>query len=152
MREGKKMLSNDEYQILKRFFIFYFDRFIPENQKSSNPNNRPQIFFENLEKESLSKAKKGLQMAVNDIVEMSADWSPEKVSEANKIFSENGILTLNEVRLRFSRKLKAILRRGEIKNEVDYYLVKSVVDGMSSPCIDQLCNILAAYEHKAPCN
>lgn len=122
-------LSDAEYEDLKRFFIRYVDWFIPAHQKSENPAHQPMIFLDNLERKSVSLAKKGLQMAVNDMVEMTTDWSPEQVAAADAKFATQGALTLSEIRRRYSKKYLQTLKRGEIRSATEYYLLKGILDG-----------------------
>ncbi|RUR70982.1 hypothetical protein EJP67_28405 [Variovorax guangxiensis] len=125
----KNSLSTEDYEQLKKFFVCYVDLFVPPTHRSDEPEHQPLVFLGNLEKTSLSNAKKGLQMAVNDVVEMSSDWTPKQLAEADAKFAEVGSLTLSEVRRRYSKKYLQILKRGTIRSEAEYYLVKGIVDG-----------------------
>lgn len=124
-------LSLEEYENLKRFFINYLDWFIPAHAKSTRPEDQPQEFLGRLEKTSMANAKKGLQMAINDTVEETADWRPDQVAAADAKFAAAGTFTLSEVRSRYSKKYLQILKRGVIRSETEYYLLKGVVDGGS---------------------
>ena len=116
-----------EYEKLKVFLGLYTDWFFPK--VGAKPENHPLIFLANLEKKSLANARRGLQMAVNDIVEMSSEWSPEQVAAADAKFASHGTFTLTEVRHRYSRKYLQVLKRGHIKSEQEYYLLKGIADG-----------------------
>ncbi|MHA6890517.1 hypothetical protein [Ralstonia pseudosolanacearum] len=147
------MLS-DDYEKLKIFFVCYVDWFIPPEQKSERPEDQPVKFLENIERKSISNAKKGLQMAVNDVIEMTADWSPQQVNEADERFSSHGTFTLSEVRRRYSKTYLQIVRRGSIKSEVEYYLLKGVVDNgeinLDSEEGRKLILMLSEYEEATP--
>ena len=125
----KNSLSTEDYEQLKKFFVCYVDLFIPPTHRSHEPEHQPLAFLSNLEKTSLANAKKGLQMAVNDVVEMSSDWPPNRLAEAGARFAAAGALTLSAVRRRYSKKYLQILKRGVIRSETEYYLVKGIVDG-----------------------
>lgn len=122
-------LSDSDYESLKRFFIHYMDWFIPEHQKSKNPAHDPRTFLSDMENKSMPNAKKGLQMAINDVVEMTSDWSPEQVAAANAKFAAHETLTLSEIRQRYSKKYLQVLNRGAIRSADEYYLLKGIVDG-----------------------
>ena len=68
-------------------------------------------------------------MAINDIVESTAHWKPEKVNELNLKLIEQDAFTLSDVRRLYSKKYLRILKSGKIKNEVEYFFIKGVLDG-----------------------
>ena len=72
-------------------------------------------------------ARSGLGMAINDTLEMSWDMPAEEVQAIDAEFKSEGILTLSELRRRYSRQFKALLKRGRIRNEVEYYLVTGII-------------------------
>ncbi|KPU89865.1 hypothetical protein APR50_42255 [Variovorax paradoxus] len=123
----KQSLSNDDYQSLKVFLDRHFEWYTPKYP--TTPVDTPSQFLARIEATSLANAKKGLQMAINDIVEESADWTPQQVAAADMRFSAVGTFTLSEVRQRYSKKYLQILKRGTIRSETEYYLVKGIVDG-----------------------
>src|SRR5690606_632591 len=123
---SNKKLSPDDYEKLKGFMGLYVDWFFP---KVGKPENHPLIFIADLEKESLANAKRGLQMAINDIVESSSGWRPEQVAEADEKFAAHGVFTLSQVRRSYSKKYLQILKRGVIRTEPEYYLLKGILDG-----------------------
>jgi len=146
-----KSISNEDYEQLKTFFARYVDYFIPETHRSQDPEHQPLRFLGNLEKISLSNAKKGLQMAVNDIVEATSDWTSEQVAEADARFASANTCTLSEVRRRYSKKYLQVLKRGVICNQVEYYLVKGIRDGVNELGASegpQLQAMLDAYENQ----
>jgi hypothetical protein len=82
-------------------------------------------------------------MAINDIVEMTDDWAQERVAATDIALRERDLPTLTEMRGRFSKLVQRALRRGSIKDEVEYQAVRNaaeLVDG--SP----LWPLLAIYE------
>ena len=124
---NSKVMSNSDYHLLKIFLDIFFERYIPKHP--TTPDLKPSQFLEEIEKKSLSNAKRGAEMTINDSIELTADWSPEEVAGADALFSQAGTLTLTEVRQRYSRKYLQVLQRGEIRSEVEYYLIRGVVDG-----------------------
>jgi hypothetical protein len=77
-------------------------------------------------------ALKGWRMAVNDCIEMSSDWSVNRVISMDAALRNHGIVTLSEMRRRYSRRWAAILRRGRIRGEVEYYLAAALVADTAS--------------------
>ena len=125
----KNAISQDDYEKLKVFAVLFVEWFIPN--VSTRPEDQILVFLANLEKKSLSQAKQGLQMAVNDLIEMTVDWLPEKIAAADTRFGSHSTFALSEVRRRYSKKYLQILKRGYIKSEQEYYLLKGVADGNS---------------------
>lgn len=145
-------LSDEDYERLKIFFVCYLDWFIPASHKSQNPEDHPYAFLGRLEKTSLANAKKGLQMAVNDTVEATANWAPEAIAEADIKFAAAGTFTLSEVRRLYSKKYLQILKRGVIRSETEYYLLKGIADGgglePGATEAQQIEVLMAAFEDK----
>ena len=125
----KEKLSNEDYEKLKVFLVSFIDWFIPKAHLSVKPEDQPLTFLANLEKKSLSNAKIGLQMAINDFVEDTSNWHPEQVAEADAKFAAAGTFTLTEVRRCYSKKYLQLLKRGVIRKETEYYLLKGILDG-----------------------
>lgn len=143
-------MTTNDYQLLKIFFDRHFEWYTPKYP--TTPPGPPSQFLENIEKTSLANAKKGLQMAINDIVEETANWAPEKVAAADARFAAAGTFTLSEVRRRYSKKYLQILKRGVIRSETEYYLLKGIRDGGSieAGAIEgqQIEALMAAFETK----
>jgi hypothetical protein len=120
-------MSFEDYEKLKvfmgRFADWYWMR------PDMPPEVHPLFVLEGFEKTSLANAKKGLQTAINDMVEDTAGWAPEQVAAADAKFTAAGTFTLSEIRRRYSKKYLQILKRGVIRSETEYYLVKGIVDG-----------------------
>lgn len=120
-------MTNDDYQLLKIFFDRHFEWYTPKYP--TTPPGLPSQFLEKIEKASLANAKQGLQQAISDIAEESANWRPEQVAEADTKFAAAGTFTLTEVRRRYSKKYLQLLKRGVIRKETEYYLLKGILDG-----------------------
>jgi hypothetical protein len=124
---SKQSSPNGDYQLLKVFLDRHFEWYTPKYP--TTPPGSPSQFLEKLEETSPANAKKGLQMAINDIVEDTSEWTPQQVAEADARFIAAGTFTLSEVRRRYSKKYLQILKRGVIQSKAEYYLVKGIVDG-----------------------
>jgi len=142
-------ISPDTYQSYKAFMAFFFDKYF-DSLPSLAPEDHPLAVLNSIEKTSLSNARKGLEMAINDCVEKSADWSAEKVAAADAELQSQGLISLTEVRQSFSKKYLRVLKRGSIQSEQEFYLIKSIVDGGSLKVgpieWTQLTTMLEQYE------
>lgn len=144
-------MNAEEYEKLKSFMALYDDWYVEGSWKK--PENHPLKVMQEIEnKYSLSQAKRGLQMAINDIVEDTSGWRPERVAQADVRLAEAGTYTLSEVRRRYSKKYLQILKRGTIRNETEYYLLKGILDGggiePGATEADQIQAMLIAFEQK----
>jgi len=118
--------ASSEYTTMKAFLSFYSDRyFSPENLP---PEARPIACLERLEKMGMTMAGRGLRQAINDCVEASLHFDPKEVERLDSELRARGIVTLSELRRRYSKGYAKIVKRGRIKNESEYYLIRNVLD------------------------
>lgn len=145
-------LPDDEYQGLKKFMGLFYEWF--EAKPNHPPEIHPVTVLEGFERRSLSQAKRGLAMAVNDCIEVSADWPPERVAAVDQELLKSGAPSLSMVRAKYSRKYIKILRRGVLKSLEEYYLVKGILDGggllPGAVEADQLSAMMASFEASIP--
>ena len=72
-----------------------------------------------------ANARKGLKMAINDIVEECADYDAEQTTALDAELERIEAMTLSEARAQFSRRLRAILKRGAIRDEGEFHLIRN---------------------------
>lgn len=141
-----------EYQQLKRFLQFFSERFF--DLGSVEPHLRPLAFLEAFERTAPSRAAAGLRMAVNDCVEMSSHWPVSKVAALDTELTSKGIVSLSQVRQRYWGRYAAVLKRGRIRSDVEYYLVQGVLVDQAStlqaPERERLQELVSMYEQSAP--
>lgn len=87
-------------------------------------------------------------MAINDIIEMTDSWPQERVAATDLSLQEHGLPTLTEMRRRFSKLVQRAVRRGSIKDEVEYYVVRNAAE-LTEDDGERLWLLLAAYEEQA---
>jgi hypothetical protein len=113
----KSKMTQEEYQSLKLFLQIYSDQYFALNIAGLLPEEHPIAILESFEKKSMAQARKGLEITVNDMVEMTEDWRPSQVAAFDAELKSQGAMTLTEVRQRFSHKYDRILKRGRIISE-----------------------------------
>jgi hypothetical protein len=140
-----------EYAKLKEFLSFYTGRYF--NVEGLPPGKRPMANLEILEKKSKKTALKGLRQAINDCIEMSFYIDLEEVIKLDQQLRDRGVITLSELRRRYSKKYASIVKRGLINNETEYYLIRNVL-GDSTTKTTYECEVLktliANYERTWP--
>ncbi|WP_103716259.1 hypothetical protein [Bosea psychrotolerans] len=75
-----------------------------------------------------SRARQGLAMAIGDLVEATAHLAPADIANVDAHFSKANLPTLSTIRLRFQRQINGILRRGAVRNEVEYHALRNVAE------------------------
>jgi len=145
-----KATASQDYEKLKQFVNLFYEWHM--KLPSSKPESHPLVALTRLEETSPTKARIGLEMAANDIIERSVDWSPEQVNRIDTQLAEEGALMLSEVRSKYSKRQQRVLKRGTILNETEYFLIKGILDGMS--CDDttgyrKMESMLTEFESKA---
>ena len=97
-----------------------------------------------------SKALEGARQATNDALEELADLTREGVTVVDEALRAAGLVSLSELRRRYSSAFQRILRRGSIKTETEYYLVNGLVVDLTSsltvPERERLQAMVSAYE------
>jgi hypothetical protein len=71
-------------------------------------------------------------MAINDIVEDLADIPSAEVTRLYKVVNTAGLITLSELRHRYSSSFKQVGTRGLIRDEIEYHLINGIVVDQSS--------------------
>ncbi len=117
--------SDLEYAKMKGFLSFYAERYL--KVEGLSPDKQPIASLEALEKKSMKMAFNGLRQTINDCVEMSLHFDHAEVESLDSELRKRGIVTLSELRRRYSKSYAKIVKRGQIKNETEYYLVRNVL-------------------------
>lgn len=84
-------------------------------------------------------------MAIGDTIEQTDGWLPEKVATLDQHLMKEGLPTLTEMRLRFSKVIRRVVSRGSINNDVEYYAVRNAAE-LGREGGEALWPLLAAYE------
>jgi hypothetical protein len=140
-----------EFAELERFLRFFSTHIkgIAEDNRI-HPSN---VLQEIISKYGKSKALAGLRQAVNDSIEQTQHYLPEQVGALDKRCMDASVLTLSELRRRYWRKYKAMLERGNIKNDTEYYLAVGILNDSATSITaserNQLSDLAAAYERRA---
>lgn len=75
------------------------------------------------ERMGASKARAGLRMAIQDMLETSRILTPAQVRELDGRLSSAGLPTLTAMRERVWRTLAKVMARGRCRTEAEYYLI-----------------------------
>jgi len=79
-----------------------------------------------------AKAPQGLKQAVNDTVEMCGHKPIETIAALDEALRTHQTMTFTQVLGRCGATYKKILKRGNIKDEVEYYLVAALLADLAA--------------------
>ncbi|WP_397572978.1 hypothetical protein [Silanimonas sp.] len=110
----------------------YLDEFSPLAGRGAG--SRLILKLEKIAASSPKKLAKAIDMAISDVVSDCDEIPQAAVTKIDAYMSSVGAASLSELRIECSRRLRAILRQSEIKDEFDYYFIKDIIDsGASDP-------------------
>lgn len=136
-----------DYETMRDWFALVSQKTFPPQLLA---RAQPVAHLDALADRSPAKAREGLTMGINDLIEMTGSWSAQKVQELDAELLGRDLPTLTEMRLRFSKAVGRAVRRGRIKDEVEYHAVRNaaeLAEGHDGP----LGRLLAAYERGLTC-
>ncbi len=89
-------------------------------------------------------------MMVGDLVEASHCLQGNDLLELDASLREANLPTLSDIRVRFDRQIRRVLKAGKIRTETDYYAVRNSVDGVSDEADSaNLWKLLAEFEARS---
>lgn len=134
------------FEELRSFLNHFTEKYA--RLKGLKPEHHPIHVLDDVVKRSPRRAMQGLRMAVNDCLEQTAHWPLKQVCMLDFELIALNIITLSELRRRCSRRYGAILKRGKIRSEVEYYLIKGIAMAASTEpaAANQLSRMLDSYE------
>lgn len=82
---------------------------------------------------SFSESFSGLRQAVGDFLEMTRDFTGQELREADAYLTKQGAASLTEMHRQIWQLIPKILKRGKIRNDEEYYLLKERAISMDDP-------------------
>jgi hypothetical protein len=117
---------DDHYRRQKVFLAFYNATY--RDMSGLPAELRPDALLGKTEQEDPKRAIANLRMMINGIVAQTYQWSASPIGRFERELSENGIISLAALRDRFQEEYKAIVKRGELRDHVEYYMAKELVE------------------------
>ncbi len=105
----------------------------------------PVVMLDQMASRSFAEARRGLAMAIGDVVEFVGDWSAANVAKCDSELSQNSLPTLTQVQARFSKAIQRVVRRGRIRNDEEFYALRNAVEQKGVDA-EMLWRLLRAYE------
>ena len=92
-----------------------------------------------------AKARAGLGLAIGDFVEMTNHWLPDQIARIDQQLLEEGLPSLSEMQTVFSKAVTRVVRRGTIKSDAEFYLLRNAAE-LRGAHQSELWALIAAYE------
>ncbi|MGN6289188.1 MAG: hypothetical protein ACTHNA_08015 [Sphingopyxis terrae] len=135
-------ISADSYPTMRAWLATVAPYLFPDVPADADPVRA----LDRIAETSMSNARRGLSMAIGDIVEMTDSWPSREIMSLDAELATIGLPTLSAMRAQCSKAVRAILRRGRIKNEAEYYLIRNAVD-IDPERSKALFDLLATWDH-----
>lgn len=120
------MSNSPPYTEDRRVFAWLCHTVLREKLSKVSAASHPLAVLDQLEAESSSKAKAGLKMALNDVIEQSMDWPHDLVRDVDRGLENDGLPSISTLRYRYGNRLRKVLKRGRICDETEYYLLMGI--------------------------
>lgn len=124
-----------EFQELSAYLMFYATCVMGLDPAS--PHHPVNTLASIVEEIGRSKALDGLRQATNDTIEDTARLSAAELAELDGKCESAGVVTISEIRRRYSASFRRIVKRGSIRNDTEYYLVNAIVVDLTSDVSDE---------------
>ncbi len=113
----------------------------------------PLLFLEPRPGQTKSQAFMGLRQAIQDTLEDMKEMGAHKLQEIDALLKNEGAPSLSEVRSIIWNEIPKIMKRGRIKNDTEFYLIKErTINIASNEFTDQelqlLNRLLEEYEFR----
>ncbi|MGY3230441.1 hypothetical protein ACVWWJ_001925 [Luteibacter sp. HA06] len=121
----------DQHESFKRFFKIYTETMI--DLSSVPENERPMHLIAEFEKRSPAAGRQSVRLGVSDALADVKNAPQEKVALLSERLAAANAPPIASVRALMSKKLTPAIKRGVLKNEEEFYLVKDLLDSPSLP-------------------
>ncbi len=119
-----------EYDRLSHFCALFFEYLKTKNTEFSSFGPLSDFWRAG---HPFSESLSGVRQAVGDFLEMTRDFTPQELKEADAYLTERGAVTLTDMRRQIWQLIPKILKRGKIRNDEEYYLLKERAISLDDP-------------------
>jgi hypothetical protein len=119
-----------EWRQLSAFFEFWVTQF-PIGVSRDDPAHPLNYLDVIVAKYGRSKALEGLKQAVGDILESTSGLKGKALSDVDTALATTGLPSISSLRQRYWIRFGSIMKRGRIRNETEYYLLKGMASDLT---------------------
>jgi hypothetical protein len=116
---------------LKRFFEIYTETMV--DLSSVPEDERPMYLIAQFEKQSPAAGRQSVRLGVSDALADVKNAPAEKVAVFSERLAAANAPSIASARAMMSKKLALAIKRGVLKSEEEFYLVKDLLDSPSLP-------------------
>lgn len=130
----------------KLFASIFIEKYL--NLESVPREERPMERLAALEAKGPKSAAKALAEAISDLLVMAAQFSPEEVAEFEQVLKDSGAPSLADMRIKYSKRYRALIQKRVISNDRDFYFLKNVADSadLSEEDKSKVLALISKYE------
>jgi len=116
----RPQVTEDDYAALRGFFAYFAaaELGLPDAVAP----------LEALELQAPKRAASGLGLAIQDCLELSADFGAARIRAADEALAVRGLPTLSQVRLVYWRRVQVVLARGAVRTEAERVALRGLAD------------------------
>lgn len=141
-------VSATEYEVLRAWSAKFIEFVLPV-PAGLPVDSHPIAVLDAIALKAPARARQGLDLMIGDLVEDTSHLPAIQVRQIDAAFSNAGLPSLSEMRLRFMRQIRRILKRGSIRREEEYHLIRNAVEGLAENEQAPLWQLLADYEARS---
>jgi hypothetical protein len=132
MSNQLKTFRENDYQNQKEIYLLilnYLRKYQTINDIFIKSEFDPVNSILKIEKElGINEAYKSVKMGINDILDWTKYLPNNEVIEIDEMLKSKKIETLTQLRDKNFKKIKKIIQKKEITNEIDYYLLINILN------------------------
>lgn len=121
----------NNHERLMRFFEIYVETMI--DVSSVPEDERPMYLIAQFEKQSPATGRQSVRLGVSDALADLRNSPAEKLAEFSQRLAAANAPSIATVLAMMSKKLAPAIKRGVLKSEEEFYLVKDLLDSPSLP-------------------
>ena len=134
-----------EYGPMRCWLVYVAPKVFPSSTLVSEID--PVAVLDRIASMSPAKARRGLSLAIGDLVEFTSKWSDGDVAALNQELLDQDLPSLTTMRARFSKTVARVTRRGRINDDDEFYAIRNAAD-MSESESRVFLQLIAEYEKK----
>jgi hypothetical protein len=138
-------VTSENYEELKRTVLWLFQQLISDRMPSLDPASHPRVTIECLERQSMAAARKGVGLAIGDLIELSEGAPADVVGEWDRALQAQDLPTLSSIRAQFGHRTRSIMKRGRIRNENEYFALRNIADSLPGAEREAAWSMLDAF-------
>ena len=145
-------INKNNYLHYKEVAQIVFEEMDVEEASPLRPEERAMGILNTWEQHGLSLARRGLQEGLRDAISSLRYCRPETLANMDSRLKAKGLPGIHALQAIVRDTLKKVLKRGDIKNPDEFYVVKELMDdiqsGLAEADRETLRNALAAFESR----